>query len=133
MSDPQLDLFFTRDAITALAISLTSSLLLVGTAAGLIYVYDIPSHQPLRTISTHQGYSITCLASILKPPDLIGHISLSLAINSVADAKDVIPKPVSPFQRTRDAKAREAHEVPMTLPAQKTVCTMKHEALNINA
>jgi pre-rRNA-processing protein IPI3 len=67
---------------------------------------------------------------MLKPPDLIGHISLSLAVNSVADAKDVIPvKPVSPFQRTRDAKYREAHEVPMMLPAQNTVrgMTMKHE------
>lgn len=110
------------DTITALTISITSALLLVGTSTGMIHVYDIPSHQPLRTISTHQGYSITYLASMLRPPDLIGHISLNLAINSVADAKDIIPvKPVSPFQRTRDPKAREAHVVPMMLPVQNSM------------
>jgi len=98
-------------------------------------VYDIPSHQLLRTISTHQGYSITHLASMLKPPDLIGHISLSLAVNSVADAKEVIPvKPISPFQRTRDAKVREAHNIPILLLAQNTVSahTMNYEpSLNV--
>jgi pre-rRNA-processing protein IPI3 len=130
MLDSRPDVCLTRDAITALTISLTSALLLVGTSAGMIHLYDIPSHQRLRTISTHSGYSITCLASMLKPPDLIGHISLRLAVSSVADAKDVIPvKPISPFQRTRDTKAREAHDVPMLLPTQNTVRSppMKHE------
>jgi pre-rRNA-processing protein IPI3 len=65
---------------------------------------------------------------MLKPPDLIGHISFTLACNSVADAKDVIPvKPVSPFQRIRDPKAREAHEVLMLLPAQNTVRGSKNK------
>ncbi|KAG1741210.1 hypothetical protein EDD22DRAFT_959097 [Suillus occidentalis] len=41
--------------ITVLTISLTSSLLLVGTATGLIHIYDIASHQLLRTISAQQG------------------------------------------------------------------------------
>ncbi|KAG1746716.1 WD40-repeat-containing domain protein [Suillus paluster] len=105
--------------ITALTISFTSSLLLVGTAAGLIHLYDIASHQLLRTISTHKGLSISHLATMLKPPDLVGHISLSLNLGSSADAKDVIPvHPVVPFHRTKDTKAREAHEVMMMLPVQ---------------
>ncbi|KAH7890699.1 WD40-repeat-containing domain protein [Phlebopus sp. FC_14] len=105
--------------VTTLTISFTSSLLLVGTATGLIHVFDIASHQLLRTISTHQGMSISFLATIFKPPDLIGHLSLSLNISSVADAKDVMPvRPVAPFHRMRDAKLREAHEVTMMLPIQ---------------
>ncbi|KAI6038083.1 WD40-repeat-containing domain protein [Pisolithus marmoratus] len=105
--------------VTALSISITTSLLLVGTATGLINVYDIASHQLLRSISAHKGMSITLLATMLKPPDLVGHISLSLNVASSAEAKDVIPvKPVAPFQRMRDPRAREAHEVTMMLPVQ---------------
>lgn len=105
--------------VTALSISITASLLLVGTATGLIHIYDIASHQLLRSISAHKGMSVTLLATMLKPPDLVGHISLSLNVASSAEAKDVIPvKPVAPFQRMRDPKAREAHEVTMMLPVQ---------------
>ncbi|KAF9245301.1 WD40-repeat-containing domain protein [Melanogaster broomeanus] len=103
--------------VTALSMSLTTSLLLVGTATGLIQIYDIASHQLLRTISTHKGMSISFLATMLKPPDLVGHISLSLNVASSADAKDVMPvRPVVAFHRMKDGKAREAHEVMMMLP-----------------
>ncbi|KAG1876566.1 WD40-repeat-containing domain protein [Suillus subalutaceus] len=105
--------------ITVLTISLTSSLLLVGTSTGLIHIYDIASHQLLRTISTYKGMSISHLATMLKPPDLVGHISLSLGLGSSADAKDIIPmRPVVPFHRIKDSKLREAHEVTMMLPVQ---------------
>lgn len=105
--------------ITSLTISLTGSFLLVGTATGLIHLYDIASHQLLRTISTHKGMSISHLATMLKPPDLVGHVSLSLNLGSSADAKDVIPmRPVVPFHRMKDSKAREAHETVMMLPVQ---------------
>lgn len=108
--------------ITVLTISLTSSLLLVGTATGLIHIYDIASHQLLRTISAHKGMSISHLTTMLKPPDLVGHISLSLNLGSSADAKDIIPmRPVVPFHRMKDSKAREAHEVAMMLPVQEEV------------
>ncbi|KAG5647909.1 hypothetical protein DXG03_007833 [Asterophora parasitica] len=107
--------------ITSLAISLASSHLLVGTETGLIHIYDIPSHQLLRTISTHKGLAVTHLATMLKPLDLIGHVNLTLTAGSTGDAKDVIPvKPVSPFQRMRDPKTREAHDVSVLLPAQRT-------------
>ncbi|KAL4062481.1 WD40-repeat-containing domain protein [Scleroderma citrinum] len=107
------------EGVTALSISMTTSLLLVGTTSGLIHLYDIASHQLLRSISAHKGMSITFLATMLKPPDLVGHISLSLNVSSSAEAKDVIPvRPVAPFQRMKDPKAREAHEVTMMLPVQ---------------
>lgn len=116
---------FSSQPITTLAISLTSSLLLVGTATGLIQIYDIASHQLLRTISTHKGFSITHLSTMLKPPDLVGHVSLSLGTGSTPDARESIPvKPVTPFQRMRDPKARELHEVAIMLPAQPSVSTM---------
>ncbi|KAK0238850.1 WD40 repeat-like protein [Armillaria nabsnona] len=105
--------------VTCLSISLTGSLLLVGTSVGLIHIYDIASHQLLRTISTHKGFSITYIATMLKPPDLIGHISLSM---NFADARDTVPvKPVLPFQRMRDAKTRDVHEVSLLLPSKNAV------------
>src|SRR6202044_2300801 len=98
-----------------------SSLLLVGTSTGLINIYDTVSHQHLRTISTHKGFIITHLSTMLKPPDLIGHVNLSLTVGGV-DMKDVLPvRPVSPFQRMRDAKTRDRHEVEMMLPIQDYV------------
>ncbi|KIM68122.1 hypothetical protein SCLCIDRAFT_1209520 [Scleroderma citrinum Foug A] len=113
------------EGVMAISISMTTSLLLVGTVSGLIHLYDIASHQLLRSISAHKGMSITFLATMLKPPDLVGHISLS----SSADAKDVIPvRHVAPFQRMKDPKAREAHEVTMMLPVQdETLCNSATE------
>jgi pre-rRNA-processing protein IPI3 len=114
------DLTF-REPISSICISLTSSILLAGTLGGLIHLYDIPSHQLLRTISTQKGLSIAHLETMIKPPDLIGHISLDFRVGTV-DTKDIIPvKPVMPFQRMRDAKARDAHEVTMMLPSYNTV------------
>ncbi|KIK32664.1 hypothetical protein CY34DRAFT_18882 [Suillus luteus UH-Slu-Lm8-n1] len=95
--------------ITVLTISLTSSLLLVGTATGLIHIYDVASHQLLRTISAHKEMSISHLTTTLKPLDLVGHISLSFNLGSSAHAKDIIPmRPVAPPHRVKDSKAREA-------------------------
>jgi pre-rRNA-processing protein IPI3 len=69
---------------------------------------------------------------MLKPPDLIGHISLHLNVGSAADTKDVIPiKPVMPFQRMRDPKTREVHEVSMLLPSQKIVRHLNAKCLKI--
>lgn len=53
---------------------------------------------------------------MMKPPDLIGHISIDFKVGASTDLKDTIPvKPVVAFQRTRDAKARDAHEVLLLL------------------
>ncbi|KAF9076795.1 WD40-repeat-containing domain protein [Rhodocollybia butyracea] len=106
--------------VTCISLSLTSSLL-VGTSSGLLYIYDSPTHQLLRTISTHKGLSISYLATLLKPIDLTGHVSISLGLNSSASSvttMDTIPvKPIVPFQRMRDSKTRETHEVSMMLPS----------------
>ncbi|KAH9924730.1 WD40 repeat-like protein [Fomitopsis serialis] len=102
--------------VTTMAISLTSSLLLVGTATGYIHTYDIASHQLLRTLSSHKGMVITHLTTLLRPPDLVGHVSLTLTAGT--ETKEVPVRPVAPFQRMRDAKARELHEVAMMLPPQ---------------
>lgn len=108
--------------VTALCISMNGSLLLVGTISGLIHVYDIASYQLLRTISTHKGMLISFLATMLKPPDLVGHVSLSLNVASVADARDVMPvRPVAAFHRMKDVNARELHEVSMMLPITSEV------------
>jgi len=115
-------LFEIRETISAMAISLTSTFLLVGTSGGMIHLYDLPSHQLLRTISAHKGFSITYLTSLFKPLDLIGHISLDLKVGSLSDAKDALPaKPVQPFQKMKDTRAREAHEVQMLLNPKRNV------------
>jgi len=77
----------------------------------------------MRTISTHKGLVITYLATMLKPPDLIGHVCLNLSASaSAVDMRDVIPiRPVMPFQKIRDMKNREAHDVSMLLPVQDNV------------
>ncbi|KAG8694445.1 Pre-rRNA-processing protein ipi3 [Ceratobasidium sp. 395] len=102
-------------AITSLAISFTSTLLLVGAASGAIHVYDIESLQLLRTIATHKdkGLSVIYLQCMLKPVDLQGHATIT---DGGVSAKEPIPlRPVVPFQRMRDPKAREAHEPMMII------------------
>lgn len=108
--------------MSTLTMSLTSSMLLAGTSTGLIHVYDVASHQLLRTLSTHKGMCITYLSTMLRPPDLVGHINLSLSAGGATENKESIPvRPVVPFQRIRDAKTREAHDVSLVLP-QTEVC-----------
>lgn len=108
-------------AVTTIVISLTSSLLLAGTVDGFIHTYDIASHQLLRSISTHKGFPITHLMTMLKPPDLVGHVSLTLSANP-NDTKESIPvRPVASFHRVKDPKQREAHEVTMMLPPSTNV------------
>ena len=107
-----------------MTLSLYSSQLLVGTSEGYIHIYDIVSRQLLRSISTHKDYSISYLKSMLKPPDLIGSVYLDFNINH--HMKDLFPpKPVLPFQRIRDPKSREAHEISILLPGALDVsCVM---------
>lgn len=100
-------------------------MLLAGTAAGSIHLYDIASHQLLRTISNTalKGLAITHLETLLRPSDLIGHVSASLGASTGVggvSARDVLPtRPIVAFQRIRDMKAREAHEVLVALQGNK--------------
>ncbi|CAE6382232.1 unnamed protein product [Rhizoctonia solani] len=93
--------------ITSICISFTSTHLLVGTTSGAILVYDLESHQLLRSIATHKdkGLAVVYLQCMLKP------------IDHDTREKDPIPlRPVVPFQRTRDLKARETHQVMVMIP-----------------
>jgi pre-rRNA-processing protein IPI3 len=95
-------------------------MLLAGTALGNVHVYDVPSHQLLRTINAHPGpgLAVTHLSTLLKPPDLVGHVRLD------GDNDGRIPvRPIMPFQRMREARPREAHEVTMMLPHAQKVCS----------
>ena len=56
-----------------MALSLSSSQLLIGTKAGDIHIHALPSHQHLRTISAHaQTGAISHISTMLCPPDLVG-------------------------------------------------------------
>ena len=100
-------------------------MLLAGTTTGLVHVYDVASHQLLRTLSAHKGMSITHLTTMLRPPDLVGHVSLTLGTGSAGESKDGIPvRPVVPFQRIRVAKA----SVTPTLPLPLMSCCVVVEA-----
>ncbi|KAJ7065191.1 WD40-repeat-containing domain protein [Mycena amicta] len=104
------------EPVVSLTISLTSTLLLVGTSAGIIHIFDIPSHQLLRSISTHKGTSITYLSTMLKPPDLVGHVSLTMQSGTTSDAEIIPPRSVAPLQRMRDSKSRDVHDITIMLP-----------------
>lgn len=105
-----------------MTISLTGSSLLVGTEGGLVHLYDVASHQLLRKISSHKGGTITFLRSILKPIDLVGHVNLNLHVNGATDAKDALPtRSILPFQRIKDTKLRDTHEVTTVLPGMRSV------------
>ncbi|CAD6575096.1 MAG: Pre-rRNA-processing protein ipi3 [Tremellales sp. Tagirdzhanova-0007] len=60
-----------KSSVTCLALSISSTHLLVGTHAGDIHVHSLPSHQHLRTILSHAS-PITHLSTLLRPSDLIG-------------------------------------------------------------
>ncbi|KDQ61569.1 hypothetical protein JAAARDRAFT_31026 [Jaapia argillacea MUCL 33604] len=106
--------------ITSLALSLTSTLLIVGTQAGTINIYDVPSHQLVRSISSHKGLAITYLTTMLRPSDLVGHVNGSLGIGvsggGGGEVAGMCGRVVVPFERSRDGKRREGHEVGMILP-----------------
>ncbi|KAG8878044.1 Pre-rRNA-processing protein ipi3 [Tulasnella sp. 331] len=99
--------------ILSMTLSMTGSILLIGTATGQVHIYDVASHQLLKTVNTHQGFRATHLSTFIKPSDLTGHVTIGSASHL-----DTIPLyPITSFHRIRDATARTAHEiVPDTLP-----------------
>ncbi|KIO25848.1 hypothetical protein M407DRAFT_24804 [Tulasnella calospora MUT 4182] len=98
--------------VTSLAISFTGSTLLVGTVTGVVQIYDIPSHQLIRSINVQQGFAVTHVCSFLKPLDLVGQIT----IGAPSPTDNIPVRPISSFHRIRDQPSRDAHEVPITLP-----------------
>jgi len=105
-------------SVTCMSMTINSNNLLVGLESGLVNVYDVTSHQLLRTITTHKGQPMVMVGSIIKPFDLMGHIEIG---ETSASREDVPIRSVMPFQRIRDPRAREAHEVSILLPPFNTV------------
>ena len=107
-----------RYPVTSMAISITSALLIVGTSTGHIQIYDIASQQLIHSIVAHKDFSINDVRTMLKPRDLMGHASLG----DPTSFKESNPiRSIAPFQRTRDPKTRENHEVLMMPPAHPAV------------
>lgn len=94
---------------------------------GQILIYDVASHQLLRSINNFKdkGYEISYLITLLKPPDLLGHVSLGDRGVSAGEQDPV--RPVAQFHKIKDVSARIAHELPLILPICETVwkiCTL---------
>lgn len=123
-------------SVGCMAISLTGSSLLVGTSspsastsstpsssttsqASKLLIYDIPSHQLIRSIAMPKDFGITSLQVMLKPQDLMGHATLSMGTGGAKSEKDnTVPiRSITAFSRTRDPKTREAHEVLILPPS----------------
>ncbi|EJU03527.1 WD40 repeat-like protein [Dacryopinax primogenitus] len=110
----------SEQPLRSLTISLTSAMLLAGTIDGSILIYDIPSHQLIRSLNVHKGYTIDMVATLLRPPDLLGHAPLGFG-----NKEEQIPiLPIAAFQRVKDQRARERHDVPMMLLALDEVCIL---------
>lgn len=100
-----------------MVVSMTSSCLIVGTSSARILIYDITSHQLIRTINAPKDFSVNSLQVMLKPQDLMGHATIGAA---KSDPNTII-RSVGAFQRTRDPKARDAHEILLLLPPNSKV------------
>ena len=106
-------LLTARSPISALALSLSCTHLLAGTQSGDIHIHALPSHQHLRTLSSHSG-PITHLSVLLRPPDLVGA--------SGQTKSDEWPlMEIKPFERMRaGAAARDMREVGIVLRSKGT-------------
>ena len=97
--------------MTCLALSLSFTHLLVGTQAGDIHVHSLPSHEYLRTITSHSS-PITHLSTLLRPPDLVG-TGVKLEAWPIMEIK--------PLERSRLGKtARDVHAVTLLLRPSHT-------------
>ncbi|KAJ9099166.1 hypothetical protein QFC21_004046 [Naganishia friedmannii] len=76
--------------ITALVLSKSQSHLISGTAHGHIHIHSLPSHQHLRTITSHVGVPITHLSTLTRPPDLVGSVSLRDAANAATTSGGIV-------------------------------------------
>jgi len=103
---------------TCMSLSMNANHLLIGLETGLVHIYDVSSHQLLRTITNHKGQPIIKVGTIIKPSDLMGHVEFG---ETSVLKEDVPIRPLLPFQRVRDPRAREAHEVSVLLPQANIV------------
>lgn len=96
-----------NDSITSLALSLSSTHLLVGTSAGNIQIHSLPSHQHLRTLSPHAG-PVTHLTTLLRPADLVG--SVGVGAGAGAKGEEIPIMEIKPLERLKGRPPQESHE-----------------------
>ena len=106
-----------KSPITALAISLSSSHLIIGTQSADIHIHALPSHQHLRTLASHAG-PITHLSTLLRPADLVGGTSTAKTENwPILDVKA--------FERMRVGRtAKDVQEVTMLLRPNPLIASL---------
>lgn len=95
-----------KESITSLALSLSSTHLLVGTSAGTIQIHSLPSHQHLRTLSPHAG-PVTHLSTLLRPADLVGSVG--------AKSEEIPIMEIKPLDRLKHRSPQESHELTVLL------------------
>ncbi|KAJ9124790.1 hypothetical protein QFC24_003159 [Naganishia onofrii] len=104
--------------ITALVLSKSQSHLISGTAHGHIHIHSLPSHQHLRTITSHIGVPITHLSTLVRPPDLVGSVSLrdaanaaTMSVGGIVGAGAWPVKEVKQFERMKVVKRDAARQM----------------------
>jgi hypothetical protein len=107
-----------RAPITALVLSKSQSHLISGTAHGHIHIHSLPSHQHLRTITSHIGVPITHLSTLVRPPDLVGSVSLrdaanaaTMSVGGIVGAGAWPVKEVKQFERMKVVKRDAARQM----------------------
>lgn len=110
-----------RSPISAIALSLSSTHLLVGTQAGEIHVHALPSHQLIRTIAAHGG-SITHLSTLVRPADFIGTPGVrTIGAAGTTNGDDWPIMEIRAFERQKASRqTRDAREVVMLSGAKST-------------
>ncbi|OXG78983.1 pre-rRNA-processing protein IPI3 [Cryptococcus neoformans Gb118] len=99
--DAVISLKDAKESITSLALSLSSTHLLVGTSTGTIQIHSLPSHQHLRTLSPHAG-PVTHLSTLLRPADLVGSVG--------AKSEEIPIMEIKPLDRLKLRSPQESHE-----------------------
>lgn len=103
-----------KESITSLALSLSSTHLLVGTSAGTIQIHSLPSHQHLRTLSPHAG-PVTHLSTLLRPADLVGSVG--------AKSEEIPIMAIRPLDRLKLRSPQESHEPTVLLRPSTSTST----------
>ncbi|WRT68936.1 uncharacterized protein IL334_005918 [Kwoniella shivajii] len=103
-----------QSSITSMALSISSTHLLIGTKDGSIHLYSLPSHQHLRTLSSHNG-PITHLTTLLRPTDLIIGTGSSLK----SDQYPIME--IKPFERMKSTTVKTNHQFIMKLQSSQNL------------
>lgn len=98
-----------------MALSLSTTHLLVGTQRGEIHIHALPSHQHLRTLSSHSS-PITHISTLLRPQDMVGSAGQSSMSMSMSKRDEWPIMEIKALERMRAGRvAREVQECTIVL------------------